>query len=96
MTKRNQCIDIVFVNKTRTRIDLQTSKMIYLGQADLQNAEIALQVLLLIDHQLQPTALDRGNGIARDIETSGKDITGFLASGFQEGLDGARSGCRDR
>ena len=64
--------------------------MIYLAQADLQNAEIALQKLLLVNHQLQPAALNRGNAITGDIEASGKDITGFLVGSLQEGLDGAR------
>ena len=90
LDQRSECIDIALVDKTCGRIDIQTTEMIYLAQADLKNAEIALQILLLVDHQLQPAALDRGNAIAGNIEASGKDIAGFLVGGLQEGLDGAR------
>ena len=87
--KRGQCVDIILVSKSSARIDLQASEMILFGQADLKNAEIALQVLLLIDDQLQPATLDRGDGVAGHIKASGEYITRFLANGFQEGLDGA-------
>ena len=83
LDQRSECSEIAFGDKTRARIDLQTGEMIYLGQAELQNAEIALQVLLLVAHQLQPAALDRGNGIAGYIEAGGKDITGLLVGSLQ-------------
>jgi len=85
-----QLVDIVFATKARARIDHQAGKAIILRQADLQNAEIPLQPLLLVDHQLEPAALDRLNGIAGHIETGGVDVTWLLASGFQIGLHGAR------
>ena len=45
-----------------------------MGQANLQNAEVALQKLLLVNNQLEPATLDRGNGVTGCIETSGIDI----------------------
>ena len=83
LDQRSECIEIAFGYKTRARIDLQTREMIYLAEAELQNAEIALQILLLVAYQLQPAALNRGNGIARYIEASGKDITGLLVGSLQ-------------
>ena len=35
LDQRNECIEIALVDKTRARIDLQATEMIYLGQADL-------------------------------------------------------------
>ena len=90
LDQRSECIEILLGDKTCARINLQAREMIYLGQAELQNAKIALHILLLIARQLQPTTLNRGNGIARYIEAGGKDITRFLVGSLQEGCDGAR------
>ena len=44
-----QHLDIIFVAKARACINLQTREAVVVGEADLQNAEVALQPLLLID-----------------------------------------------
>ena len=60
----SQLIDIVLIREASARIDLQASKAVVLAQTDLQHAEVTLQPLLLIDDQLQPAALDGGDGVA--------------------------------
>jgi hypothetical protein len=58
-------------------------------ETNLQNSKVTLQPLLLIYHQLEPAALDSCYSITGCIKTGSKNITGFLAGGFQESLDGA-------
>src|SRR5512143_4152514 len=56
----------------------------------LQNTDVALQVLLLVDHQLEPSSANRFNGVTGHIKACGIDLTRFLTSSFQEGMNGAR------
>src|SRR5579859_5214302 len=79
--QRRQDIDIVFGDKARARIDVQTGEAVLLGQADLEDGHVALQPYLLVIHETDPAILDTLDRRGAQVETSGVNFASFLASG---------------
>src|SRR4030067_1447493 len=84
-----QLLDIICVSTACTSIDLQTGETVVMRETNLQYAEVALQVLLLVNHQLEPATANRFNGVTRHIEASCIDFTRLLAGAVQKGLHGS-------
>lgn len=50
LNKRGQRFDVVFADQTGPGVNVQTGETVLLGEADLHNRQVALQVGLLIEH----------------------------------------------
>src|SRR5208282_3081557 len=67
--QRRDDVDVLGVDEGARRIDVETREAELLGQADVEDRQVALQIGLLVDHQVLIAFLDRLRGIRRHVET---------------------------
>src|SRR5450759_3567191 len=84
--QRGQEVNIALVGEAAAGVDVQAGEGVLLGQAQLQDRQVALQVRLLVDDQLGPAALDGSDGGRREVEPGVVVLAGLLACGLQVGL----------
>src|SRR6185437_9846481 len=61
--ERRDLVDIAGVDEGTGRVDVEPGEPVLLGQANVEDRQVALQVGLLVDHQVLEAALHRLRGI---------------------------------
>src|SRR5208337_3059917 len=75
--QRRDDVDVLGVDEGARRIDVETREAELLGQADVEDRQVALQIGLLVDHQVLVTLLDRLGRIRRHVEPGEQHLAGL-------------------
>src|SRR5665213_254484 len=80
--------DVRLVDEAATRVDAQAAEAVFMGQAKLLDAHVALEPLLLVDHQVDVAILDALHRSGRHVEARHVHRTRRQVGRLHEGGDG--------
>src|SRR5271165_4470005 len=75
--QRRDDIDVLGIDEGAGRVDVQTREAELLGQADVEDRQVALQIGLLVDHKVLIAVLDRLGGAGRHVEAGEEHLAGL-------------------
>ena len=85
--ERGDGVDVLGVDEGAGGVDVEPGEAELLGQADVEDRQIALQVGLLVDHQVLEAFLDRLGGVRRHVEAGEQHLAGLQRSRAREHAD---------
>src|SRR5208283_4662548 len=75
--QRRDDVDVLPVDESARGVDVQTREAELLGQADVEDRQVALQIGLLVDHKVLIAVLDRLGGAGRHVEAGEEHLAGL-------------------
>src|SRR5271166_77836 len=72
--ERRDGVDVLAVDEGACRVHVETGEAELLGQADVEDRQVALQIRLLVDDQVLVAFLDRLGGVRRHVEPGEQNL----------------------